>query len=85
MRDVPSQHIGKEQRGEGAVVLEQSEHRLFVDADDNGIFDGRRRGQMHRLPGETPFPEKLPGSSIAMTASLPCGETTLNMTLPAWT
>ena len=56
--NVPSQHIGKEQRGEGAVVFEQSEHRLFVDADENGVFDSRRRGQMHRLPGETPFPEK---------------------------
>ena len=38
--------------------MEQSEHRLFVDADDPGVFDGRRCGQIYRLPGETPFPEK---------------------------
>ena len=36
--NVASQDIGKEQRGEGAVVVEHTEHRLFVDADETGIF-----------------------------------------------
>jgi len=32
-------------------------NRRFV-GNDPGVFDGRRRGQMYRLPVEAPFPEK---------------------------
>src|ERR1041385_8824693 len=54
-------HIGKEQIVEGAVVLEQLEHRLFVDADDTSFIDDSRRRQLHPLRGETLFLKKTAG------------------------
>src|ERR1043166_2829280 len=35
-------------------------------------------------PFRHPSPKKLPGPRIAMTASLPCSEMTVSLTLPFW-
>jgi hypothetical protein len=40
---------------------------------------------MHQLAGETPFSEKAAWLQYRNDGSLPCGETTISLTLPAWT
>ena len=82
--NVARQKIGQEQLGEGGFIVERTDHRLFVNAHDRGFFRSGCRGHAHHLPGETPFTEKAPGSSIATIASLPCDEITDSLTWPVW-
>ena len=60
MRIVCVQQIGHKQRGERRLLVKHADHGVFVDAHDNGVFQGGRGRRANRLSGEAGFPKKGP-------------------------
>jgi hypothetical protein len=60
MRMLREQEMSEEQLGEGGRFMKQTDHDLFVDAHETGVFHAGRGCGTNGLSGEAGFPQKGP-------------------------
>ena len=82
--DRARQEMGNEHLGERRLVMDHADDGRLLEPHDLAVRHGRDGRDAPRLPGKTPSPKNSSAPRIATTASLPCSETTVTLTLPFW-